>query len=199
MEYEDSSEDFFRKFENFCSELIDNNIKKQASELTFSTIPNTKTTSELSTTEASNVNELVKRKDLPYPDSDEIPEKKIKNEEEFKSGEKISDYLEGINSFNDSKFSLCRNCHAERNAFYCKWSERNLCKSCSQKPLIGLMGIIDLRTLSNDVNKVKKSINSIIRKIYIKLKEENPKEKSQKIYDEKDLDIEQNRRKLIIL
>ena len=141
----------------------------------------------------------LKEKDLPYPDSDEIPEKKIKNEEEFKSGEKISDYLRGINSYNDSKFSLCQNCHVENNVYYCKRCERHFCERCCQNPVICehlLIEKIDLRTLSNEVNEAKESMHSIIKNIFIKLQKENPKEKSQKIYDEKDLDIDQNKKEI---
>ena len=123
------------KVNRFYSSNIEDN-EKQKSEMTFSTIPNKKTTTGLNTTETANVNELVVRKDLPYPDLDEIPEKKIKNEEEFKSGEKISDYLRGINSYNDRKFSLCQNCHVENNVYYCKSCERHFCERCCQNPII---------------------------------------------------------------
>ena len=65
------------KVNRFYSSNIEDN-EKQKSEMTFSTIPNKKTTTGLNTTETANVNILVVRKDLPYPDLDEIPEKKNK-------------------------------------------------------------------------------------------------------------------------
>lgn len=75
--------------------------------------------------------ELKKNKlKLPYPNGEEIPEIEIKDEDFLVSGEKIQLY----DKFDDRKFSRCKYCGENENAFYCSNKEckfKNLCQKCS--------------------------------------------------------------------
>ena len=168
-----------------------NDNEKQKSESktqTLSSIKNKTTTSALNTTEAAMAIELIRKNGIPYPNLDEIPEIEFKNEKYFKSGEIISNYLNNIISFDDKKFTRCRNCNSNNNYNYCTRCQKHLCMNCSANNAVCNHVLINLQNLTNSANDAIRDIINIIKKIFIKLKRENPKEKSQKTFDEKELD-----------
>ena len=172
-----------------------NDNEKQKSEsktLTLNTYQK-KTTSALITSEFAIDIELIRKNGFPYPDLDEIPVIEFKNEDYFKSGEVIQNYLRNIkniniDSFDDRKFTRCRNCNNNNNYNYCIRCERNLCINCSANNKECNHELINLQNLANSANNAIIDITNIIEKVFIKQKRENPKEKLQKIYDEKELD-----------
>ena len=189
-EYEDENQDSYNKEKEnqFYSGLIKDNEKQKSESKSqiLSTIPNNSTTSALNTSEVPF--ELIRKNGFPYPNLDEIPVIEFKNEKYFKSGEIISNYLNNINSFDDKKFTRCRNCNSNNNYNYCTKCQKHLCMNCSANNEECNHVLINLQNLTNLTNDAKRDIINIIKKIFIKLKRENPKEKSQKIFDEKELD-----------
>ena len=189
-EYEDENQDSYNKEKEnqFYSGLIKDNEKQKSESKSqnLSTIPNKTTTSALNTSEVPF--ELIRKNGYPYPNLYEILIIEFRNEKYFKSGEIISNYLNNINSFDDKKFFQCKNCNNNNNFNYCTRCKRNLCRNCSLNNEECDHELINLQNLeilaNNDIEKIKE----IIKKIYKEPKEENPKEKSQKIYDEKELD-----------
>ena len=216
FEIDENQEDFSNKEKEnqFYPVEIDGN-EIQNKELTFETIhKKTTTTTGLNISEVQNIQEIVNninninginKKDLSYPDLEEIPLIKIKNDEYLKSEVKISDYFNRINidnnnnKFYDRRYNLCNNCHVNNNVYYCHNCKKNLCNECHENIDICdhiSMDIIELGESSKNVDIAKKSIDEIINKIYMKPKQEKSKEKLQTIYDEKDLNIDQNKKEI---
>ena len=220
-ELDENQEDFSNKEKEnlFYPPEFETNRKKMK-EFTLNTIHEKTTTTGLNTSEVPYVQEIVNNinnikgidgKVLPYPDIDEIPEVKIKNEEylksEVKSEVKISDYFNRINidnnnRFYDRRYNLCNYCHVNNNNYYCHECRKNLCKKCNED--IDICGhkypkVIDFGELSEKADIAKNNIHEIINKIniiFMKPKQEKPKEQLQKIYDENDLDIDQNKKEI---
>lgn len=98
----------------------------------------------------------------PYPNREEIPELKIKDEENFTSGEKIKFY----DIYKDKKFNICKNCGKNDNQFFCTKCIKNLCQFCSKDCILKKH---DLKNL-NDEEKISASnitkIDQIIDKLY---------------------------------
>ena len=223
VEQFENQEDFSNKEKEnqFYPVEIDGN-EIQNKELTFETIhKKTTTTTGLNISEVQNIKEIVNninninginKKDLSYPDLEEIPLVKIKNDEylksEVKSEVKISDYFNRINidnnnnKFYDRRYNLCNNCHVNNNDYYCHECRKNLCKKCNED--IDICGhkypkVLDLGELSEKADIAKNNINEMINKIniiFMKPKQEKPKEQIQKIYDEEDLDFDQNKKEI---
>ena len=218
MQYEldENQEDFSntKKENHFYPVEFDTNGKKMK-ELTLDTILKKTTTTGLNTSEAPNVQEIVNningiidnfnRITLPYPDLEEIPLIKIKNDEYLKSEVKISSYFNRINidnnnnKFFDRRYNLCNNCHINDNAYYCQRCKKNLCKKCRENIEIcshSFIDIIDLGKLLKNLEPTRKRMFEMINKIFMNPKQEKPKEQLQKIYNEKDLDIGQNKKEI---
>ena len=185
-EYQDSS----AQVENNALVL---NINSDSTNPTIYTIENNKTSSVLNSTEAANVKELVKERDLPYPDLNEINKIEIKNEEYFKSEEKISNYLKNKNKYDDKKYNRCKICNNNDNFYYCTKCNLNLCVNCSKNNKECNHVLINLENFKIEANESINDINRIIRKIFIKPKKENHGEKSIKIRDVNNLDISENK------
>ena len=193
----DEKEDGEKENQFYPPKNEDNEKPKGESELTENTIPK-KTTTGLITTEKDNA--LVNEKALPYPELDEIPELKIKDEDYFKSEVKISDYksvvkisdyFKNINKFDDKKYNLCNNCHVNNNVYFCQRCKKNLCKECRESIEICNhfpIDIIDLRKQSNDIEEAKKSIHKIILNVFLKPKKSE--EKLPKTYNINDSDMD---------
>ena len=215
FEIDENQEDFSNKEKEnqFYPVEVDGN-EIQNKELTFETIhKKTTTTTGLNISEVQNIQEIVNninninginKKDLSYPDLEEIPLIKIKNDEYLKSEVKISDYFNRINidnnnnKFYDRRYNLCNNCHVNNNVYYCHNCKKNLCNECHENidicdhiyPIV-----LDLGEFKK-ADIAKKNILEIINKIYMKPKQEKSKEKLQTIYDEKDLNIDQNKKEI---
>ena len=121
---------------------------------------------------------------------------RIKDKNFFKSGAKISDFLNNINNnYNNENFNNCRNCNGNNpNAFYCTLCHNNLCQQCRDNNERCHHQVINLLELKNGISQVKYKIYKLFYEILFKLKQEQPKEKSDKIYDAKDLNIDINKR-----
>ena len=221
-ELNENQEDFSNKEkENLFYPVEFETNRKKMKEFTLNTIHEKTTTTGLNTSEVPYVQEIVNNinnikgidgKVLPYPDLEEIPEVKIKNEEylksEVKSEVKISDYFNRINidnnnnKFYDKTYNLCNNCHVNNNVYYCHNCKKNLCNECHENIDICdhiSMDIIELGEFSNKADIAKKNIREMINKIniiFMRPKQEKAKEQLQKIYDEKDLDIDQNKKEI---
>ena len=64
---------------------------------------------------------------LPYPEGDEIPDIKIRDEDFFVSGEEIKLYDKNNT---DNKFNKCKNCGKNENSYFCSICNSNLCQKC---------------------------------------------------------------------
>jgi len=94
-----------------------------------STINNITLTLQMGTL-INNINMLNDNK-IPYPNYDEIPLIKIKNENYFEDGQDIDNYIKSIIKFDDNKFNICNQCKKEKNRYFCKECNKNFCYKCS--------------------------------------------------------------------
>ena len=74
---------------------------------------------------------MIENKFTPYPNSDEIPVLKIKNEDFLVRGERIESLIHE-NFPDDDRFNRCKNCGEKKNKFFCKNCEKNICENCSK-------------------------------------------------------------------
>ena len=96
---------------------------------------------------------------IPYPNSDEIPEVKIQDEDTFTSGEEIKFYKD----FDDTKFNKCKICKKEDNNLYCQKCNLHLCFSCSDKCKNEQHDLIYLSDEEKNSLSYKQKINQIIK------------------------------------
>ena len=124
-----------------------------------------------------------------------IPKIRIKNKSYFKSGSKIADFLNNKNNYNNENFNNCENCNVNnRNAFYCTLCKKSLCSQCRYNYEICHHNVINLLEKFDEADGIVKEIkNNTIYNILFKHKKEQSKEKSDKIYDAKDLNIDTNK------
>ena len=112
----------------------------------------------------------------PYPNKDEIPLIKIKDENYFENGNNINNYIKSLVKFDDNKFNICRKCNERQNKFFCEKCNINICDDiCAAFCLSENHNLIELKELLNEVNENKKNINLIISKNFIlpKIKEKS--------------------------
>ena len=69
---------------------------------------------------------------IPYPDDEEIPLIKIKNENYFEDDQDIDNYINSLVEFDDNKFNICSQCNKE-NHFFCKYCQKHFCNKCSKE------------------------------------------------------------------
>ena len=128
-------------------------------------------------TSNSNMNTLeelkkaMKNVKIIYPNNEDIPLIKIKNENLLESGEKIEKYINELYLFDDSKFDKCSICKEKLNIFFCDNCKRNMCDICYKNCIYKNHNLINL---SNELNKIVKIIIDIKKIIYdclIKYKE----------------------------
>ena len=120
--------------------------------INISTINNaTMSSFTIYTSETAYINKIIGEKDFPYPNIKEdeekrdIPEIDIIDENFFKNGESIGDYLKNIENVVESKFNTCRKCTKNYpNKYFCKICDRNLCVDCSKECMQKKHKLIDL-------------------------------------------------------
>ena len=162
----DKSSSNIEMLENTSKE--NNSLQKNMEEIslknpTLSTIPKITTKiSEMNTIQ--NVMEIMKYLKIAYPNKDEIPLIKIRNEDFFESGERIEDYINNLGKFDDTKFDLCLICKERLNEYFCKNCNKNICDNCSE---ICKLNNHILIYLFDELNKITKYIK-IIKAIFIK-------------------------------
>ena len=108
---------------------------------------------------------ILKDNFIPYPDNDEIPLIKIKDENYFENGNNIKNYLLG--KFDDNKFNICRQCKEKKNKFFCHNCKRNICDICQNICLAKNHYLIKLKDYFKELKINIMSINLIISKNFI--------------------------------
>ena len=150
-----------------------------------STINNITLTLQMGTL-INNINMLNNNK-IPYPDDEEIPLIKIKNENyleidsgssntrfgsenNFENGQDIGNYIKSLVKFVDKIFNLCSQCKKEENYAFCKRCKKNFCFKCSE--ISNSMGhtLIILKEFFKEIEEDKNKIK-LIKSKYILSKE----------------------------
>ena len=85
-------------------------------------------TSKMTTIEI--IRDALKTIKSAYPNKDEIPLIKIKDENYFESGEKIENYINNLVEFDDSKFNKCAIYKENQNNYFCENCHINICDIC---------------------------------------------------------------------
>ena len=133
-----------------------------------------------------NINMLNDNK-IPYPDNEEIPLIKIKNENyleidsgssntrfgsesNFENGQDIGNYIKSLVKFDDNKFNICTQCKKEQNYIFCMYCQNNFCAKCAFECLGKYHTFIKLEELSKDIEEDKLSIKLIKSKYIYYLK-----------------------------
>ena len=147
----------------------------------------------LTMTSAKTLKEMLNDIKIPYPNKNEIPLIKIKDENYFENNESIENYIKSLvssfgnsNERNDNKFNICKQCEKEKNKSFCKNCNKNICDICSENCKIKNHILIDLEKCLEEVNKSKKNIELFIPKNYIFAKKKQDSdgiEKKNKYYD----------------
>ena len=161
------------------------NNMSELSELNPPSIINNITSTLQMGTLINNINMLNNNK-IPYPNYDEIPLIKIKNENYFEDGQDIDNYIKSIIKFDDNKFNICNQCKKEKNRYFCKECNENFCCECSDICWSEKHTLIILKESFKDIEENKNKIVKLIKSKYILYKEKqnkDGKEKENKDYD----------------
>ena len=108
-------EDFFNQ-DNSSHNNFENNINNY-SKLSpqISTI---KKESTMPMSALKTLKDLLNDIKYPYPNKEEIPLIKIKDENYFENGKDIGNYIKSLIKFDDNKFNICRQCKQRQNKFF---------------------------------------------------------------------------------
>jgi len=124
----------------------------------------------------------------PYPNKNEIPIIKIKNENYFESGNKIKFYK----SFDDSKFSKCKKCKKSYNKFYCEDCKKNICSVCSRDNKHKYHTFKDLDHEEEEIEKIKSLIRELIFQYFSELKKNENNDTDEIIKKEVKFELDEN-------
>ena len=124
---------------------------------------------------------------IPYPNKNEIPIIKIKNENYFESGNKIKFYK----SFDDSKFSKCKNCKKSYNKYYCEVCKENICRVCRDKKHKYHI-FKDLDHEEEEIEKIKSLIRELIFQYFSELKKNENNDTDEIIKKEVKFELDEN-------
>ena len=149
-----------------------------------------------------NINMLNDNK-IPYPDNEEIPLIKIKNENyleidsgssntrfgsesNFENGQDIGNYIKSLVKFVDKIFNLCSQCKKEENYAFCKRCKKNFCFKCSEICNSKGHTLIILKELFKEIEEDKNNIKLIKSKYILSKEKQNNDgiEKENKDYNE---------------
>ena len=184
----DKEEDFYGQNNK------DNSLEKELknfSEINLGTI-NKNTTTQMTSLET--FKEMLNDIKVPYPNVDEIPLIKLKDENHFENDNNNDDYI--LIKFDDNKFNICRLCNKKQNKFFCKNCNKNICDICYSNCISNKHSLIELKELLDEAKENKKNINLIISKNYILPKEKEnfdgieKKNKNYEIIDEYEINNE---------
>ena len=159
----DKEEDFYGQNNK------DNSLEKELknySEINLGTI-NKNTTTQMTSLET--FKEMLNDIKVPYPNVDEIPLIKLKDENHFENDNNIDDYI--LTKFDDNKFNICRLCNKKQNKFFCKNCNKNICDIYYSNCISNKHSLIELKELLDEAKENKKNINLIISKNYLLPKE----------------------------
>mgnify|MGYP007101924744 CR=1 FL=1 len=101
---------------NFIAKILTNVIIGTDSEINIGTIIKN-TTIQGTNTFTENIKEMLDDTKIPYPNVDEIPLIKIKDENYFENDKSIEKYVKSLVEFDDNKFNICRYCKEGENKF----------------------------------------------------------------------------------
>ena len=169
-EYDIDKEEEFYGQDNANKDKSFEKDLKNFSEINIGTIIKN-TTIQGTNTFTENIKEMLNDTKIPYPNVDEIPLIKLKDENYFKNGNDILSYIESLVKFDDNKFNICRICNKKQNKFFCKDCNKNICDICYVKCLFIKHTLIELKELLDEVKENIKNINLIVSKNYILPKE----------------------------
>ena len=124
---------------------------------------------------------------IVYPDKDEIPLIKIKDENSLESGENIERYIFDLSGFDDSKFDKCGLCKYFPNYYFCRNCNKNICDEFYQKCLQNNHILNTLKELSDKISYYISNIRIIFDKNFIQPK--NKKENDEIIKKNKNFDF----------
>ena len=108
--------------------------------------------------------DMIENKFTPYPNSDEIPVLKIKNEDFLVRGERIESLIHE-NFPDDDRFNRCKNCGEKKNKFFCKNCEKNICENCSKNCQKDRHKLDKLGDLKIEVDIKKRQIKEFLSKL----------------------------------
>ena len=152
---------------------------------TFNNFPNS--TFTINSSETAYINRVIGENDFPYPNINNIEEKRdipiieIKDERFFMNDELIEDYLKNIKEVEESQFNTCRKCFKYTNKYFCKDCDRNLCEDCSKDCRNKKHNLIDLlMAKQGDILTARKDVTRLIEKRFKEDEENKSKVKSQK-------------------
>ncbi len=118
---------------------------------------------------------------IPYPDNDEIPLLKIKDENYFENDKSIEKYVKSLVEFDDNKFNICRYCKEGGNKFFCNICYKNICnRNCYEKCKSKNHTLIELKDNLKEVEENKNDIKQLISKYFILSKEKHCSEGTKK-------------------
>ena len=142
---------------------LENQINKHSESIAqFSSIK--KATTVLMTSIRTIINKLTETK-IPYPNRDDIPLIKIRDENHFENGNDIKNYI--LSKFDDTKFNRCRKCKKEKNNFFCKSCSVNICDICYKSCKSNNHSLIELEIYTKEVEENIFNINLIKSKNFI--------------------------------
>ena len=128
--------------------------------------------------------DMLNNNKIPYPNADEIPLIKIKNENYLENDQDIGNYINSLVEFDDNKFNICSQCNKE-NHFFCKYCQKHFCNKCSKECDSKMHTLIKLNELCKEIEEDKNKIK-LIKSKYILYKEKQNNdgiEKEDKNYD----------------
>ena len=108
--------------------------------------------------------DMIENKFTPYPNSDEIPVLKIKNEDFLVRGERIESLIHE-NFPDDDRFNRCKNCKEKKNKFFCENCEKNICENCSKNCQKNRHKLDELGDLKKEVDINKRQIKEFLSKL----------------------------------
>ena len=108
--------------------------------------------------------DMIENKFTPYPNSDEIPVLKIKNEDFLVRGERIESLIHE-NFPDDDRFNRCKNCKEKKNKFFCENCEKNICENCSKNCQKNRHKLDELGDLKKEVDIKKRQIKEFLSKL----------------------------------
>ena len=118
--------------------------------------------------------EAIKENSIPYPDKDEIPEIKIKDENTLENGEKIIFY--NNSNLYDNKFNKCKKCKNNTNKFFCELCQINICDICYKDCFDKNHGLINLKDKKSEAENNIKKISKIMFKNIIEPEKKEKKD-----------------------
>ena len=120
--------------------------------------------------------EAIKENLIPYPEKDDILEIKIKDENTFENGEKITFY--NNNSSYDNKFNKCKKCKNNNNKYFCEICQYNICDICYKDCFDKEHSLINLKDMKSESENYIRKISKIIFKNIIEPEKKEKKENS---------------------